>query len=175
MAGIFQNPTLDKKHTDRQQRYFANKKNIDKAPNVQHEERIQKQLCHYLKVQYPSVIFRSDTSSGRWEYNRQQLNKKVSMHSSKAWPDLFIYEPRTINGKHYCGLALELKKEGTTVVLKIGPRKGKLSTDPHIQEQAAMLKGLIHKGYYANFAVGIDEATKLIDWYMGKPENAELF
>ena len=54
--------------------------------------------------------------------------------------------------------------------MKIGPRKGKLLTDPHIQEQAAVLKALLHKGYYANFAVGFDEAQRIIDWYFGRKQ-----
>lgn len=79
--------------------------------------------------------------------------------------------------KFYCGLAIELKREGTSVVLKIGPRKGMLSLDPHIQEQAAMCKMLLAKGYYANIAVGYDEAIKIIDWYFKRkvPQNGELF
>lgn len=97
------------------------------------------------------------------------------MNSSRSFPDLFIYDPRTIKGQHYCCLAIELKSEGTSVIMKIGPRKGRLSLDKHIQEQAAMLKSLIAKGYYANFAVGYDEAIKLIDFYMGKPQTSEMF
>lgn len=182
MGGIFKNPTLPKKAaaTKRQLRYFSEKKDVTRAPNIQHEEKVQKMVCHYLKLKLPSVIFRSDTSSGRWEYNKKKLHEKVAMHSSKDFPDLFIYEPRDVthsdgSTKHYCGLAMELKKEGTTVILKIGERKGKLSTDPHIQAQAAMLKKLIEKGYYANFAVGYDEAINMIDWYFGLPRNTKLF
>lgn len=77
--------------------------------------------------------------------------------------------------KQYYGLALELKTEGTSVIMKIGPRKGRLSTDKHIQEQAVMLKALIKRGYYANFAVGLDDAIRLIDWYFKRPQTAELF
>lgn len=177
MSGaILQNPTLRRRATNpRQREYLKRRKDDEKPKRINHEESIQKQVCHYLKLQYPSVIFRSDTASGRWEYSRHDLHKKVAMHSSKSFPDLFIYEPRKVNGKHYCGLALELKKDGTSVIMKVGPRKGKLSTDKHIQEQAVMLKSLIHKGYYANFAVGFDEARKIIDWYMGKPDNGQLF
>lgn len=79
--------------------------------------------------------------------------------------------------KLYHGLAIELKVEGTPVIMKIGPRKGMLSTDPQIVEQALMLKRLNKLGYYANFAVGFKEAMKIIDWYMKKPreENATIF
>jgi hypothetical protein len=144
------------------------------VPKVQkHEESIQRQVCSYLRLQYPSVIFRSDYASGlRLTEGQARIHK--SLQSGRSWPDLFVYEPRQIKDKHYCGLALELKRDGASVILKVGPRKGKLSTDKHIQEQAAMLKMLSSKGYYANFAVGFDEAVNIIDWYMGRPENASL-
>lgn len=174
MESVLQNPTLRRNLSTRQRQYLDTH-DSEKPKVVKHEERLQKDVCRYLRLQYPSVIFRSDMSSGRWETGRYAKHLKVAMHSSKSWPDLFIYEPRAVAGKHYCGLALELKADGTPVIMKIGPRKGRLSSDPHIQEQAAMLKGLIRKGYYANFAVGLDEAIKTIDWYMGRPATAELF
>lgn len=144
------------------------------VPKVQkHEESIQRQVCSYLRLQYPSLIFRSDYASGL-HLTEGQARIHKSLQSGRSWPDLFIYEPRTVNGKRYSGLALELKRDGTTIILKVGPRKGKLSSERHIQEQAAMLKALNNKGYYANFAVGYDEAINIIDRYMGKPENAEF-
>jgi len=139
------------------------------------EDQLQRKICTYLKVQYTHVIFRSDLDSGRAKDSHFQRGRMVAMNSSRSFPDLFIYDPRTIKGQHYCCLAIELKSEGTSVIMKIGPRKGRLSLDKHIQEQAAMLKSLIAKGYYANFAVGYDEAIKLIDFYMGKPQTSEMF
>jgi hypothetical protein len=144
--------------------------------SVKHEESLQRQVCRYLRLKYPEAVFRSDYASGlHLTENQGRIHK--SLQSGRAWPDLFIYNPTVHNTKHYCGLAIELKKEGTSVILKTGPRKGKLSTNPHIQEQAAVLKQLIHLGYYANFAVGIDEAMKIIDWYFQRktPQNGELF
>ncbi len=141
------------------------------VPKVtKHEESLQKQVCAYLRLRYPNVIFRSDFASGM-KMSQYQATQHKRLQSSRSWPDLFIYEPMQHGDKHYCGLAIELKKEGTSVILKIGERKGKLSTDPHIQEQALMLKSLNHKGYYANFAVGYDEAIKIIDWYMKTPKQ----
>lgn len=137
---------------------------------TKHEESLQKQVCSYLRLQYPNVIFRSDFASGL-KLSQYQATQHKRLQSSRSWPDLFIYKPMQHSDKFYCGLALELKKEGTSVILKIGPRKGHLSTDPHIQEQALMLKQLNQLGYYANFAVGFDEAVKIIDWYMKKPQQ----
>lgn len=158
-SSVFENPTTKERYVPK----------VNKT-----EEGIQRRVCSYLRMQYPNVIFRSDYASGI-KLTKGQAGVHKSLQSSRAWPDLFIYEPRTIGNTHYCGLAVELKSEGTPVIMKIGPRKGRLSTDPHIQEQAVMLKALISKGFYANFAVGFDSAISIIDWYMGKPKNAAIF
>lgn len=161
MNGVLRNQVIERKP-----RYIPKNKKT--------EEGLQKQICSYLRLQYPQLMFRSDFASGLNLTEHQAVRHK-SLQSSRAWPDLFIYEPRTVKGKHYCGLALELKAEGTSVVMKIGPRKGRLSLNQHIQEQAVILKALNAKGYYANFAVGFDEAIKIIDWYMGKPQTIGMF
>lgn len=161
MGSVFNNPTYQLKP-----RYIPK--------NKKQEESLQRQICHYLKLQYPRVIFRSDFASGM-HLNAYQAKNHASLQSSRGWPDLFIYQPVQHKDKFYCGLALELKKEGTTVILKTGKRKGHLSLDPHIQEQALMLKELNRLGYYANFAVGVDEAIKTIDWYFQRPVNTSIF
>lgn len=146
---------------------------------------MQMMVCRYLKMQYPNVIFRSDFGSGYYfgadSRARAAAGRQRAMQSSRSWPDLFIYHPTVVQGKEgprkFYGCALELKKDGTTIIVTRGERKGHLTSDPHIQEQFLMLKELARLGYYSNFAVGFDEAKKIIDWYMGKPDldNAELF
>ena len=142
--------------------------------NVKHEESLQKQVCQYLRLQFPQAIFRSDYASGL-HLKPYQARQHASMQSGRAWPDLFIYEPRAVEGVQYAGLALELKKEGTAIVLKTGKRKGQLVADPHIREQATMLKGLKERGYYAAFAVGFEHAVRVINKYLGKRSDPSLF
>lgn len=182
MTRLFINPTTGRKWNPRQAQYFTSKKDPNKAPNIQHEAQLQKMSCHYLKLQYPTIIFRSDTSSGRWEYNRQRLNEKVALNSSDSFPDIFIFEPREVTFKDgtkqlFYGLAIELKKEGTTIIVTRGERKGHLTSDPHILKQFLMLKDLKSRGYYATFAVGFDQFQKIVDWYFGKSqvEQASIF
>lgn len=139
-------------------------------PKIQkHEESIQKQVCSYLRLQYAHVIFRSDYASGL-HLTMNQARVHRSLQSGRAFPDLFIYEP----SRGFHGMALELKKDGTTIILKTGARKGRLTSDPHIQEQAQVINDLRHKGYYADFAVGFDDAVNKINWYFGKT-NVEMF
>jgi hypothetical protein len=141
--------------------------------NRKHEESLQRQVCHYLRLQYPHVIFRSDYASGL-RLTIAQATTHKSLQSGRSWPDLFVYLPRKVDGKQYAGLALELKKEGTSIKQKIGPNKGKLVANLHIQEQYYMLEKLNKIGYWADFAIGIDDAIEKIDHYMGKPENVGL-
>lgn len=138
-----------------------------------HEESIQRQVCTYLRMQYPHVIFRSDYASGL-KLTISQASIHRSLQSGRSWPDLFIYHPRKVDGKQYAGMALELKKEGTVVKLSRGAKKGQLTADLHVREQYYMLQALEKVGYWADFAIGFDDAINKIDYYMGKPENIGL-
>ena len=150
------------------QPYQAKPRYIPKTKK--HEENLQRAICTYIRRRYPDVIFRSDYSSGlRLTKNQANINK--SLQSGRAFPDLFLYEPRG----DYAGLAIELKKEGTAIIVTKGPRKGHLVANEHLQEQYLVLKGLQRKGYKAEFGVGYEQTVKIIDSYMGVPENTELF
>jgi hypothetical protein len=139
---------------------------------AKHEENLQRQICHYLRVQYPNAIFRSDYASGLHLTMHQAAIHK-SLQSSRSFPDLMVLSPR----RDFYGLFLELKREGTTIIIKKGPKKGQLVASPHIREQLVMLKALRARGYYATFACGFDQAKSIIDWYFGNIErpNAEIF
>ena len=121
------------------------------------EESLQIAVCRYIAHKYPDVIFSCDLASGM-KLTIGQAVKAKKMRSSRAYPDLFIAEPRG----GYAGLYLELKT--------VSPWKktGGLKKDKHLEEQSEMLDRLWLKGYMAVFAVGIDEAIKIIDNYMKK-------
>lgn len=128
---------------------------------VKHEQNLQRSVCNYLRTHYPHVIFRSDYASGlHLTMNQAMIHK--SLQSGNSWPDLFIYHP----SRGFHGMALELKKEGTSIRVTRGPRKGELVAQEHIQNQDAMLKALTREGYYARFGVGYDRCVQLIDWYL---------
>jgi len=158
------------------QAYRAKSRYIPK--NAKSEESVQRRACSWLKLQWPRVIYRSDYASGLHLSMAQAVTHKA-MQSSRAWPDLFLYQPMVIDGTHYCGAAFELKKEGVSIIVKIGPRKGQLVSNPHIKEQYLMLKELSKLGYYTDFCIGLDDFINKANWYLSggrkKPENAELF
>jgi hypothetical protein len=84
---------------------------------IKHEEALQRQVCHWLRLNYPNVNFRSDYASGL-HLTPHQARTHASLQSGRSWPDLFIYK-RCLG---YGGLPLELKVEGT----KIHTRKNEL-------------------------------------------------
>lgn len=128
---------------------------------------IQARVADYLRLQYPSVLFHSDFGSGTKLSIGQAIRQKRLNGGRKSWPDMFIAEPKTVTVEdgdkyHYSGLFLELKKDGTRIYKK----NGELVADEHIREQYKMLNKLFECGYMAEFAVGFDEAKKIIDRYL---------
>lgn len=130
-----------------------------KKRNAKEEENMQIQVASYLRAQYPKVIFRSDVASGI-RLTMGQAIKAKKMQSGRGYPDIFISEP----AGPYHGMYLELKKSREGVFLK----DGTLSKNAHIQEQAAMLKELETKGYYAAFCCGIVDAIYQINCYLNQ-------
>lgn len=130
---------------------------------------IQLRVCAYLRKNYPSVVFHSDFAANA-DLSEHQKKMNKALQSRDKFPDLTIFAAR----RGFCGLALEIKNDGTTVILKIGPNKGQLTTNEHIQAQAITLRKLKEAGWWANFSIGYAQTIKIIDWYFGN-EQQELF
>lgn len=132
-----------------------------KPINVDSEAYHHQELVLWLKREYPDVIFRTDFAAGLrlpiWV-----AKKHAKLQSSKAFPDLFIYEPR----QGYHGLAIELKAPGR----RIKKLDGNFADDD-CRRQNALLERLDDKGYAAYFASGQDEAKIIIDWYFGRGDT----
>jgi hypothetical protein len=146
------------------------------------EADLQVQVADYLRLQYPSVMFHSDYGSGIKLTMGQAIKQKRQNGGRRAWPDMFIAEPRGVKAsckviqpgdsvikeaqfiEQKYGLFLELKKAGTRIFKK----DGTLVANEHIREQFDLLEQLRRKGYVAEFACGFDEAKRIIDGYLGK-------
>lgn len=131
------------------------------------EAELQIRVADYLRLRYPNVLFHSDFGSGIKLTIGQAAKQKRQNGGRRAWPDMFVAYPtlRCVDGSwnhEYHGLFIELKKEGT----RLRKRNGDWASD-HIAEQAAVLERLEDAGYHAVFAVGFDEARKVIDEYLG--------
>lgn len=119
------------------------------------EENLHLAICDYIRLQYPNVLFNSDMSGVKLTMGQAVKAKKL--RSSKGFPDLVIYEPRC----NCHALFLELKREGEKILNK----NGDLKTD-HLKEQDEIISKLCAKGYLACFAIGFDEAKRIIDLYL---------
>ncbi|MCX6222461.1 MAG: hypothetical protein NTZ69_15930 [Bacteroidia bacterium] len=120
------------------------------------EKDLQRQICEYLKIRYPKIIFNSDMA-GAMKLTMGQAIQIAKLRSSRGFPDIVIYEPR----RGYAGLFVELKKEGERIFKK----DGSFSSD-HVQEQHECITRLNLRGYRAMFAIGWDEAKTIIDDYL---------
>jgi hypothetical protein len=125
-----------------------------------------------MNLKYPNVLYRFDLG-GVWTPSHKARNLYGRLNK-RAWPDMFIAKPVSAKTGDlisfsgalqggYCGLFLELKKEGTAIYKK----DGMLRANPHHIEQAMVLKALESQGYKADFAVGYEDAITKIDNYLG--------
>jgi hypothetical protein len=120
------------------------------------EKSLHKSVCQYLRMQYNGILFNSDLA-GATKLTMGQAVAMKSLRSQRGFPDLAIYEPR--NGYH--GLFIELKIEGTKLYKKNGD-----PVSEHIEEQLYCLCKLKQKGYQTAFAIGFDNAIKIIKEYL---------
>lgn len=127
------------------------------------EEALYEQLARYLNLKHSDVPYHFDLS-GLWTPSHR-LRNLYGRLNARAWPDLFIakpvYDPIAGPEYPYCGLFVELKREGT----RLKKKNGEWASE-HIAEQAAVLNKLADEGYVAQFAVGFDEAVQLIESYL---------
>ena len=120
------------------------------------EYQIQVLLSTWLAIQFPDVIFHCDLSGVRMPIGLATKCKRLN--PNRAWPDIFIAEPRG----DYHGLFIELKRSRDLLYTK----KGEIRTNKHIQEQAKMLDNLRKRGYQAVFAGGFEETQEIIKKYL---------
>lgn len=131
------------------------------------ESDLQIAVADYLRLKYPNVMFHSDFGSGIKMTKGQAIKQKRQNGGRRGWPDMFIANRRydLENCVEYHGLFLELKKDGT----RLHKKDGSWATD-HIAEQAETLQALQDRGYEAYFAVGFENAKRIIDDYLGGEE-----
>jgi hypothetical protein len=125
---------------------------------MHHQEyQLQKAVCQYLNMQYPSVLYMSDTIASVKLTMMQAVRNKEIQKKGFNTPDLIIFHP--VGG--YSGLFIELKTETPF------NKKGKPKSS-HIANQAETLSELNLRGYYSQFAWSFDMAKDIIDKYMSQ-------
>ena len=144
---------------------------------IKKEETLHLKVCDYLRKNYPDVLFRTDFSSGM-KMTPWQAAKHKKFQKSRAWPDLFIAKSGVVKFKEgnliinlrKNGMFLELKADG----VKLYKKDGTLRKNKHIEEQAEMLEKLRNENYYAEFAIGYEDAIEQIREYLGKPKHKKV-
>lgn len=127
------------------------------------EKHLHIKVCDYLRVAHPYALFRTDLGGIKLTMGQATQVKRMQ-GGKRAWPDLFIAEPR----HGFCGLFIELKNNQ---IFKVD---GSLRKNDHVEEQAAVLEALQERGYKAVFAVGFDEARDIIDMYLSERAGAYI-
>lgn len=120
------------------------------------EYELQKQVCTYLKMQYPHVMFLSDTVANLSLTMMQATRNKAIQKPGFKCPDLIILHP---NKKHK-GLFLELKTRSPY------QKNGKLYKSEHLEGQQLTMDRLNNIGYFATFSTGFEHSKDFIDRYM---------
>jgi hypothetical protein len=132
-----------------------------KTYSMKSEKQLHKQVCKYLDLRYPDVIYLSDPSGMRVSIGLQMEIKAKRCKRYKV-PDLIILHPNA----RYKALIFEIKKDLAELVTKSGDiRKSK-----HIQEQLRSLERLQEIGYAAVFGVSFEQIKSVIDEYFN-PKN----
>lgn len=127
-----------------------------KRHKKQPEFELQAYICRYLRLQYPKVVFLSDTvASVKLTPAQANRNKQIQKSGFKI-PDLLILEP---NSK-YAGLMIELKVKD--------PHKlnGDIKADVHLKGQEKSIQVLNEKGYYSCFSWDFEMTKNIIDKYL---------
>ena len=138
--------------------------------NKKPEEGVQLLVSRYLKKYHPDISFHSDYAAGL-HLTINQAKKRKAMNSERGWSDMFIAYP----SRDYHGLFLELKKDNVSIYVKQGPRKGQLVADEQVQIEAQFLERMNKLGYLGRFCVGYEASIKLIEWYLDRPADTEVF
>ena len=124
------------------------------------EESLQIAVSKYLRLQYPKVMFTSESSGIRLTMG--QAVKAAKQRSGRGLPDMLILKT---NSK-YAGLLLELKPKSPYKVDGITLLGHGLKSGEHLREQQDNIDRLRAQGYAACFSVGFDQTKKIIDDYM---------
>jgi threonine synthase len=119
---------------------------------------IQAEYVAKMADKYPLVMVFSDTAAHIGKSMFQQIRaNKLQSKISKDWPDVFVAQPSGI----FAGLFLEFKAKSP--YLKDGVT---LSSDKHIQAQAATMQRLRERGYFCAFAWTVGGAMVITEIYL---------
>lgn len=122
----------------------------------QNEYLLQKQVCEYLELQYPKVLFLSDTIASIKLTMPQAVRNKAIQKKGFKCPDLLILEPNGL----FNGLFIELKTETPF------RKDGYLKKNEHLEGQFKTINELSKKNYFCCFSWSFEMTKEIIDKYL---------
>lgn len=132
---------------------------------IKQEEQIHIALCKYIQLQYPNVIFTTESSGLRLTM-RAAVVAKQCRNPKVGWCDIILLEAR--GGYH--GLLIEVKKDESQLLTK----KGVPKTDKHNMEQQSFARNADSKGYRYLYACGLDMGIEIVNDYMALPSTSTI-
>jgi hypothetical protein len=122
----------------------------------QPEYDLQKSVCKFINLQYPKVLYLSDTIASLRLTIPQQVRNKAIQKNGFNCPDLLILQPNDA----YKGLFIELK------VLTPFKKDGNLKASDHLLNQWNTIQDLNQLGYFACFSWGLEMTINIINLYI---------
>jgi hypothetical protein len=122
----------------------------------QPEYDLQKSVCKFINLQYPKVLYLSDTIASIKLTKPQQGRNKAIQKNGFNCPDLLILQPNDT----YKGLFIELK------VLTPFKKDGNLKASNHLLGQWNTIQDLNQLGYFACFSWGLEMTINIINLYI---------
>jgi hypothetical protein len=116
--------------------------------------------CHqisyfdWLKKFYPFVF---EVTAAIFNQGQRNQLYAYAMGLKPGLPDIMMFVPSMVEGVHYNGLLIELKRPADKITTA-----GKLS-----EKQKAMIPKLQDNGYYVAVCFGWFEAKKVTELYLG--------
>lgn len=165
-----------------------------KEPKTEYEA--QKLISWYLNTYHPAIEYRVDFAGSN--LSEAQARKNQTVNKRRGWMDIEIYD----GSGEYCGLCIELKKNGERIRLKSDSKifalikyrrvKNKLTrktervavresfkrkagdyANLHLQEQGETLERMRERGRIAGFGIGVINTLWAIESYLSDdPEGA---
>lgn len=122
----------------------------------QPEFELQKSICKWISLQYPNLLFLSDTvASVKLTKPQAGRNKAIQKDGFKT-PDLIIFQ----KNEKYNALFIELKIESPF------KKDGLLKSDGHLDGQFISIEKLKERGYYACFSWSFEMTKEIIEKYL---------
>lgn len=132
---------------------------------LKQEEQIHIALSEFIQLQYPSVMFTTESSGLRLPIRPASILKKCR-NPKVGWCDMIILEAR--GGYH--GLLIEIKKDANEVLKKTG----EMRTDKHNSDQFKFSQLASKKNYLYQYACGLDQGISVITYYMSLPPTSTI-